>query len=640
MANYDKVKAFIRNNVICQRRSLEGKYLWIANTIGGAIALFYFYTAFTGIFSIESHRGVFFGGTLALVFLWFPATGKSPYKKFTLFDVLLALAALVLAGYFVYSFPIFAERPGIILPHEIWMAWAAIILSLEGARRAVGIVLPLISFLILLYTFPAISQELPDLIAHRGIGIERTARFLYTSADGLFGSVTNVMATFVVPFVIFGAFLEKSGAANFFIQLPYSLLGRTASGSALVAVIGSCLVGSVVGSPLANVVATGTFTIPLMKKSGYHPDDAAAIEAAVSSGSMFMPPVMGAAVFLMVEFTGIAYIEIVRVALIPALLFFLGIAVMVILQANKMGIKGHSGDDFPDTWDVFKKGWSYLLPLVVLAWVLVEGYSAHRAAFFGSIACVVVSLFRKETRMGIKDLWETFVIAGKNVLGIAAVAGAIGIIVGVLTLTGLGLRFSSIVIAVAGGNLLFTIILIAIAATILGMGTNIAAVYAILAMIAPAALQELGVSLMASHMLLIWYSQLSGITPPVCVVAYAAAAISGGNPFYTGIKALKYGILLIILPLLFVYTPLLLEGTVMENVIAVITATIGVVGIAIFMQNYFLRLLTVFERVLMLAGSVMLLFHNYFFNAVGIVLVALVIAVHIIGSNQKVRVKA
>lgn len=605
-------------------RNLQGVYAKIALSAGALISVFYFYTAIFGIFSAPSHRAIFFSGAIALVFLWFPATEKSPKDRFTITDILAALTVIGSGFYFIAFFHDIVMRPGVFHLHETIISWIIIILSLEAARRSLGIALPIVSVLAILYTFPLVARNLPDLIMHSGMSIERISAYIFGSFDGIFGPITHAFATHVLPFVIFGAFLQKSGAGQFFIDLPYSLVGRLSSGPAMTAVVASTMMGSIVGSPVANVVATGTFTIPLMKKSGYSSEDAGAVETVASSGSCFMPPVMGAAAFFMVEFTGIPYIEIVRVAFIPAILFAIGVGIMVHLYAKKNGLQGVPADQLPNFKELLKKGWYFFLPLVVLLFFLIQGNSPGYSATMGSLSCFLVSLLRKETRMTPVRLWEAFEISFKSILGIAVVTGSVGIIVAVIVLTGLGLRFASIVIAAAGGDLMLTILYIAIAATILGMAAPITAVYAILAMIAPPALVELGVSVMAAHLLLIWYSQLSGITPPVCLVAYAAAAIAGGNPFATGVKAFRYGLLLIILPLLFVYTPLLLEGTLQENLITISTSLLAVIGTAIFLQGYLFSKLNLLEFAMLGIGTVGLFTTNLLYNIVGLALVALV----------------
>lgn len=617
----------IKRALFKESRNIKGPYLWIANTLGAAIAIFYFYTTGFGIFSSQSHLAVFFAGTLALIFFWFPASHRSPQERFTLLDGLLACLAIGVGVYFIVTYPLWPARPGVFYDYEVAIGWTAIVLSLEAARRSMGALLPILSILALLYCFPIIAQNLPEFIMHRGMTFTRIAGFLYGTADGLFGTIAYSLATYVLPFVILGAFLEKCGAGRFFIDLPYALFGNTASGPGMVSVVSSAMMGSIVGSPTANVVATGTFTIPLMKKSGYRPEDAAAIETAVSSGSMFTPPVMGAAAFFMVEFTGIPYIQVIKIAAIPAVLFFLGVGLMVHLNAKKNGLTGLDKSLLPRVGEVLKQGWYYPLLLIILIALLAQGYSPGLSAFYTSLACIVLSWVRRESRMGLKEIWEAFLSSVRGIIAIAGVTGAVGIIVGVLSLTGLGLKFSSVIIALSGGNLLLTIALVAFAALVLGTGTPITAVYIILAVVAPKALMDLGVSMAAAHMMLIWFSQLSGITPPVCIVAYSAAAIAKADPFTTGFKALRYGLFLVIIPLLFAYTPLLLEGkTIWENIITIGTSTIAVIGVAVFLQNFLRRKLNLPQQIAILAGSIMLFTTNYYFNGIGIVLTTLVFA--------------
>lgn len=628
--------ATIRRALFKESRSIKGIHLTISNVLGAAIAIFYFYTTGVGIISVQSHLAVFFSGTLALIFLWFPASWRSPKEKFTLLDGLLALLALGSGVYFIAIYETWATRPGVFHGYEVAIGWISILLALEAARRSMGVLLPFISVLALLYCLPVISQNLPPSIMHRGMDFSRIAGFLYGTADGLFGVVTYSLATYVLPFVILGAFLEKCGAGKFFIELPYALLGHTASGAGMVSVVSSAMMGSIVGSPTANVVATGTFTIPLMKKTGYKAEDAAAIETAVSSGSMFTPPVMGAAAFFMVEFTGIPYIQVITIAAIPAILFFLGVGVMVHLNAKKTGLRGTDKSLLPRVKDVLKESWYYPLPLVILIAMLAKGFSPGLSAFYTCMVCVAISWFRKESRMGMKEIGEAFLASVRGIMAIAGVAGAVGIIVGVLSLTGLALKFSSVIVAVSGGSLILTIVMVAFAALILGTGTPITAVYIILAIVAPKALMDLGVSMAAAHMMLIWFSQLSGITPPVCIVAYSAAAIAKADPFKTGFKALRYGMFLIIIPLLFAYTPLLLEGeTIWENIITTGTSAIAVIAVAVLLQNYLRRKLHIAEQALLLAGSIMLFGTNYYLNGIGTALVAGVFATQFLSLKHR-----
>jgi TRAP transporter 4TM/12TM fusion protein len=403
--------------------------------------------------------------------------------------------------------------------------------------------------------------------------------------------------------------------------------------------MGSALMGSISGSPVANVVATGAFTIPLMKKAGYPPETSGAVESCASTGSMFTPPVMGAAAFFMVEFTGIPYIDIVKIAAIPAAIYYVSIATMVWLEARKGNLKEQvSREEIPRVGDVVRKGWFLVIPLVMLLYLLMDGRSPSFAAFWSALACIVFSWFTKEFKMKVRDILNTFAGAGKNVIMIASITGVIGILVGVLNLTGLGLKLSQIILALSGGNLLLTIFLVCVAAFILGMGSPIAAVYVILAVIAPAAMVELGVPVIAAHLLLIWYSQLSGLTPPVCLVAFAAASISGGDPFKTGILSMKLGFALLLLPLLFIYTPLLLTGTALESAMAIVTSLIAVFVSCLFVQRYFLRKTSLFEQLLLGIGGLLLYTTYLSWNIVGLAVVAVPMLIQVL-ANRKVPLK-
>ena len=622
--------------ILTERRKLKDNYNIVAMSICGFLGAFYFFTAGFGAFSPSSHVGVFFGGTLALVYLYFPFSKKrSPKDRFTMFDAVFALTAIGIGLFYTWNYDLLAGRHGVYTIYEVAAGALAIILSIEGARRSVGILLPATSVAALFYAWEGTSQKLPMIIAHPGFTWQRISTYMFTSTDGILGTVNYTMATYVMIFVIFGAFLNSSGVGKFFIDFAHALLGRSPSGTAQVAVAGSALFGSISGSPVANVVTTGTFTIPLMKRAGYAPETAGAISAVASTGAMFTPPVMGAAAFFMVEFTGIPYVTIAAIAAIPAFLFYLGVWILVYLEAKKRGLHEFDASSVPNPWKIFKKGWFLFIPLMLMIGLLVYGFSPALAAFWASISCFFISFLTKENKMMPKVIVKTFVNAGRDILIIAAIIGAIGIIVGVLVQTGLGLSFSGLILALSQGSILLTIFLIAIAAFILGMGAPIAAVYVILAVMAPAALVNLGVPLISAHMLLLWYSQLSGLTPPVALVAYSAAAIAGSDPIKTGMVALKYGFFLILIPLLFIYTPLLLTGTLFDSVMAVITSTIAVVATAFVIQRFFLRKNTWLEQILFGVGAFMLYTPSLTLGLVGAGIVVITALLQIITRKPK-----
>lgn len=618
------VRLLVHCVMVASPRPLQAGFRHSVHALAAAFSGIYIYTAGFGVFSPESHLAMFLGFTLALVFLWFPARQGSPQERFSIGDGMLALGAVAVTVYFIREYPVMVRRVGLYTDLDIGMGVLAMALGLEATRRVAGLIVPLLSIGALLFAYRGLAPLLPSVIAHRGFTIERIVAYSYTTIEGLYGVVTYAFATHVFLFVIFGAFLERSGVGRFFIELPYALMGRGPGGSGKVAVAASALLGSMTGSPTANTVATGTFTIPLMNRTGYAPHVAAAIEAAASTGSMFLPPVMGATAFFMVEFTGIAYIEVIKLAAIPALIYFAGVMAMVHFEARRSKLAGAPGEDLPQWRQVLKRGWYLALPLVVLLVQLARGYSPGVAAFWAIVATVIVSWFRRETRMGIKEIYAAMVDGARNTLMIASVAGSIGIIVGIIGLTGLGLRFSSIVLSMTGDSLLLAMALVAVTALVLGIGAPITATYVILAVLVPPALGDLGVSVEAAHLSLIWYSQLSSLTPPVCLVAFAAASIAKADPFRTGLHAMKFGAFLIVMPLLFVYTPLLLGAEPLANVIAVATATVAAISFAAVLQGYFARRNTLSEGVLLAAATV-LLFTTYLpANVAGAVLITAV----------------
>ncbi len=474
-------------------------------------------------------------------------------------DILLAIAAAASVLYWIVEFEGLNYRAGAETELDAFVSIVGILLSLEVCRRVLGLAMTSIGVAMLAYAY--FGAYLPDLIAHRGFGVERLATALFVTTNGIFGIMANVLATYVILFIFFGAFLHKSGAGKFFIDLPMALAGKSTGGPAKVAVMASALFGSVSGSAIANTVSTGAFTIPLMKRAGFKPHVAGAIEPAASIGGMFMPPIMGAGGFLMAELTETPYAHIMLIAIFPALLYFFSVFCMIHFEAKKNNIQGIVGDDLPHWTVVLRREWYFSLPLVIITVLMIMGRSPGFSAFWATISCIVISWFRKETRMGLREIWEAIQTGARNTLIIGATLGVIGIIVGTISLTGIGLKFSDIIISLAGGQLLPAILLVGIASLVLGMGVPVTAAYLITAVLAVPPLMEMGVVLIAAHMIVYWFSQDSNITPPVCVAAYAGAAIAGSDPWKTGWTAFKFAKLLYVVPILFAFTPaILFEG--------------------------------------------------------------------------------
>jgi TRAP transporter 4TM/12TM fusion protein len=477
----------------------------------------------------------------------------------TILDILLAATAACVVYYWIHEFEALNYRAGAETESDALVSIVGVILSLEVCRRVLGWAMTSIGIAMLAYAY--FGAYLPEVIAHRGFGVERLATALYLTTNGVFGVMANVLATYVILFIFFGAFLQKSGAGKFFIDLPMALAGRTTGGPAKVAVMASALFGSVSGSAIANTVSTGAFTIPLMKRAGFRPHVAGAIEPSASIGGMFMPPIMGAGGFLMAELTETPYTHIMLIAIFPALLYFFSVFCMIHFEAKKHQIEGYLDEEMPHWTVVLKRQWYFSLPLVIITVLMVLGRSPGFSAFWATLSCIAVSWVRKETRMGPKEIWEAIQTGARNTFIIGATLGVIGIIVGTISLTGIGLKFSDIIISLAGGHLLPAVLLVALASLVLGMGVPVTAAYLITAVLAVPPLTEMGVALLAAHMIVYWFSQDSNITPPVCVAAYAGAAIAGADPWKTGWTSFKFAKLLYVMPVLFAFTPaILFEG--------------------------------------------------------------------------------
>ncbi len=538
-------------------------------------------------------------------------------------DVILALMTAGTVLYWISQFELLNYRAGAENEVDMLISIVGLLLSLEICRRVLGWSITLIG--VAMIAFALFGPYLPDLLAHRGFRFERLATALFLTTNGVFGVMASVLATYVILFIFFGAFLQKSGAGKFFIDLPLALAGHSTGGPAKVAVISSALFGSVSGSAIANTVSSGAFTIPMMKRAGFKPHVAGAIEPAASIGGMFLPPIMGAGGFLMAELTGTPYSTIMILSIGPAILYFLAVYCMVHFEAKKHGLVGVQGEEIPHWKTVFKHGWYYALPLVIITVLLLSGRSAGNSAFWATLSCIAVSWVDKETRMGPREIWAAIQVGARNTLIVGATIGVIGIIVGTISLTGMGLKFSDLIISMAGDSLMLALVLVAIASLVLGMGVPVTAAYLIVAVLAVPALGEFGVSAIAAHMIVYWLSQDSNITPPVCVAAYAGAAIAGSDPWKTGWTSFKFAKMLYVMPLLFAYVPaMLLDGSVLEIITAFVSATLGTIAFGAFSMGYLRRRTRLYEWLLLGAATLLLYWPTLISDIGGLALVALV----------------
>jgi len=533
-----------------------------------SLLLFYSYSAVVSPAATQFHRGIYVIATYVLVFLIY----RSKSTIMRVVDYILILLSIISIGYWMMNFEAINYRTGAETDIDMAIAMIGVLLGVELARRVVGTVFVIIGTVMLL--FGVYGDFMPDLISHAGESFPELCTSIFYKSDGVFGIMANVLATYILLFVFFGAFLKSCGAQKFFVDFPLAAVGHKIGGPGKVAVIASGLFGSISGSAIANVVSTGAFTIPMMKKAGFKPHIAGGIEPAASIGGMFMPPIMGAGGFIMAELTGVPYSQIMLVAIFPALMYFFSVFVMVHYEAKKDNLVGERSEF--SAMVIFKKEWYYTLPLVVITIFMLYGYSPGYSAILGLISCIAVSWFRKETRIGPKE----FVVAARegaeSSLMIGATVGVIGIIIGVLTFSGLILTFADIVIELADGSLVLTILFIALASLIMGMGVPVTAAYLITAVVAVPALTHLGVNLIAAHMIVYWLSQDSNITPPVCIAAFAGATIAKANMWKTAFSAFKFAKFLYLGPFLFGYVPAFsLDGSTMDIVKAFILIIFG-----------------------------------------------------------------
>ncbi len=542
------------------------------------LVLFYSYAAVIQPMATQYHRGVYVIITYLLVFLLY----KSKSRIMRVVDYILIILSLASIGYWMFNFEIINYRTGAETNVDAAFALVGVLIGIELARRVVGNIFVILGVIML--TYGVFGYLAPDLVSHAGAPFTELCVSIFYKSDGVFGIMANVLATYVILFVLFGAFLDKCGAQKFFIDWPLAAVGHKIGGPAKVAVIASGLFGSISGSAIANTVSTGAFTIPMMKKAGFKPHVAGGIEPAASIGGMFMPPIMGAGGFIMAELTGLPYSKIMLVAIFPALMYFFSVFVMVHFEAKKTNIVGERTSY--SAMEIFKKQWFYTLPLIIITIFMLYGFSPGYSAILGLFSCIVVSWVRKDTAIGPKRFLEASREGTISSLKIGATVGIIGIIIGVLTFSGLVLTFADIMIQLAGGSLFLTIMLVALASLVLGMGVPVTAAYLITAVVAVPALTHLGVNMLAAHMIVYWLSQDSNITPPVCIAAFAGATIAKANMWKTAFTSFKFAKFLYLGPLLFGYVPgFSLNGSSTDIIKAFIFILIGTYAYSWFLSG-------------------------------------------------------
>ncbi|WP_456275731.1 TRAP transporter permease [Bacillus sp. AK128] len=623
-------------------RALTGAIGWLVFLGLLAFSLFQLYTAIFGIFTAQIQRSVHLGFALGLIFLLFPAVKSHLSEKKRRFQVawydgLLAILGVIVGSYWPIMIQDLVLRVGRLTTIDLIVGILAIVLVLEATRRAVGLPITIIALVFLLYAY--LGPYMPGFMAHRGLSLEQIIQSMFFTTEGILGTPLGVSSTFIFLFLLFGAFLVKTGVGQYFNDLAVSIAGKLTGGPAKVAIFSSALQGTISGSSVANVVTSGSFTIPMMKKLGYRKEFAGGVEAAASTGGQLMPPIMGAAAFLMVEFIGgISYWDIAKAAAIPAVLYFTGIWIMTHYEAKRVGLRGLTDEEMPDRKEVLKKIY-LLLPIVTVIVLLMSGMSVTKAALWSIVVTVLASAIRKETRIGIKDAIHALVDGARTALAVAAATAAAGIIVGVVTKTGLGLKLANGLVDLAGGLLLPTLFFTMIAAIILGMGSPTTANYVITSTIAAPAIILLGVPDLSAHLFVFYFGIVADITPPVALAAFAAAGVAGGEPIRTGVQSAKLAIAAFIIPYIFVLSPelLMIDTTLMGIIWVLITSITGMIAIGTSMVGYWERKLNPLERIIGFATGLLLIYPEGISDTVGIILFSLLVISQFFFKRQRVK---
>jgi len=591
------------------QRKFKDRTALIVSIIAILFSFFEIWINSIGVMAGIYRNAVHLSFLLILGFLLYPAFKKSPRDRFTIFDIMLVVFGIAIGVYILlFEEELHLVRGSVAITRDYIFALITVILLLEATRRAVGPALPGLSIFFLIYAH--FGPYFPGIFAHRSLLWTRILYRLYLTDEGIFGITLNVSSTFIFMFILFGAFLEHSGVSSFFNDFAMAVAGGRRGGPAQVAVISSSLMGTMSGSAVANVATTGAFTIPLMKKIGYTKNFSGAVEAAASTGGMIMPPIMGAAAFIMSAYLGISYVRIMLAGIIPALFYYLGIFVSVDLEARRLKLKGLPTDSLPRLIDVMKHGGHLIIPVIIVICTLVVGRTPVYAAFTGIISTIIVSWFRKDTRMNLKKIVLALDVGARKAVQVGLACACCGFIVGVAAMTGIGSVVAYNIFQLAHGSLPLALLLIMGASIILSMGLPSTACYIVVATVAAPALIKMEVIPLAAHFFVFYFGCLSNITPPVALASYTAAGLSGGNPTRVAWNGLKLAIAGFLVPFLYVYNPmLLLEGVkITPFILSIITGGIGVVCLGIAAMGYFGKSLLIYERLLVFIGAVLLAF--------------------------------
>ena len=577
-------------------------------------------------------RHLFLGSMMIIALMNKPFIGKRK-RLSDVVDLILAALVVLIIVYVLHDLNGYMGRVGMPTGMDTVIGTIYLVVLLELARRVAG--MPMVAIALFFFGQNCVAQYLPGFLRRTSMSYASMVDCGFLRTDGIFGMPVQVVSTYVVLFMMFAALLEESGAGKFFIDFATSVTGKSRGGPAKAAVIASASFGTISGSAIANVASTGAVTIPLMKKVGYDATFAGAVEAVASTGGQIMPPVMGAVAFILAQNVNIPYIQVAARATLPALLYFVAVFFIVDFRARKLGLKGTPADEFPDFRKTVKEGWQLALPLVIIVWLLAIGRSAQFSALMAMLCLIVITFFRKWTRMDGARILEGLTKGVRDTTGVAITAGTAGIIIGGVTNTGLNLLFANQVLKISGGHLFITLLLIAVVSLVLGMGMTTSAVYISVATIMAPALVKLGINPLCAHMFVLYYGCICVITPPVALASFTAAGISGASPSATGWSSVRIGIVAFIVPFIFVYQPvMLLYGTVFQVMQAIITSLIGVWGLAAAVEGWLDCKLRPYERLLFGAAGLFMMVPGWMTDIIGIAVLA---AIYMIQRKRSIR---
>ena len=600
-----------------------------------ALIVFSLYTAMFGVFPDMIQRGAHISAVIGLVYVrlfGLDSVGGLSWSRIKFFG--LGVIGSAVLGYQFFFYEDVVSRFGSITNYEMPIAILAIVLLLDATRRTIGWSMVGLAIFFLVYAF--YGRYFPGLLAHRGYDMVRILEQVYLGADGIYGTPLGVSSTFVIIIVVLGALLEKTGASGVLMYIAVSMTRNSRGGPAKAAVVGSSLMGMISGTAVANVLTTGTISIPLMRRGGYRPAVAGAVEAVASTGGQLMPPIMGAAAFLMADIMEVPYLDITKAALLPALLFYIAVFASVHLEAVKTGLKPLESIDIPDVAQSLRNSGHVLLSIPVFIGTLISGYSVMYSSLAGIVCLLALSLLRYSSRLNPRQLIAAAVSAAEAILPVALATATAGIIIGVVTLTGMGLKFSSFIVSISGNNLLVALVLTMASSLVLGMGLPTAAAYILVATLTAPALVSMGVDLMAAHMFVFYSAMLSSITPPVALAAFAAAAICREPPMRVAMISVKFGFVAFLLPYFFVLEPRLLGmGDIGETVGVFAMAVVGVLSLACVLQGYAFGKLTTLSRIFIGIAALAVLMPDLKFKLIGIAAILAVLVAWKIGQFTK-----